>query len=40
MSDGPWEKIMLLRMSIRLLAFLGLTAASSALMALPYLTIQ
>lgn len=31
---------MLLRMSIRLLAFLCLTAASTALMALPYLTIQ
>ena len=40
MSVGPWEEIMLLRMSIRLLAFLDLTAASTALMALPYLTIQ
>jgi hypothetical protein len=31
---------MLMRMTIRVLAFLGLTAASTALMALPYLTIQ
>jgi hypothetical protein len=27
-------------LSIRLIAFFGLTAASTALMALPYLTIQ
>ncbi len=30
----------MLKMSIRLVAFFGLTAASSALMALPYLTIN
>jgi hypothetical protein len=29
-----------LKMTIRLMAFVGLTAASSALMALPYLTIN
>jgi hypothetical protein len=34
-----WEEIML-KMTIRLVAFFGLTAASSALMALPYLTIN
>jgi hypothetical protein len=30
----------MLKMSIRMLAFFGLTAASSALRALPYLTIH
>ena len=30
----------MLKMTIRLMAFVGLTAASSALMALPYLTIN
>jgi hypothetical protein len=31
---------MMLNLSIRLMVFFGLTAASTALMALPYLTIQ
>jgi hypothetical protein len=30
----------MLKMTIRLVAFVGLTAVSSALMALPYLTIN